>query len=88
VLTDHDYPDRRRFLIDESSGFQPIHAGHSNIHQYEIRFVLFCLTNAINSVHGFANDLDVRFQMEHFANTATDYLTIIHDEHTKDGCIH
>jgi hypothetical protein len=26
--------------------------------------------------------------MEHFANTATDYLTIIHDEHTKNGCIH
>jgi len=60
-------------------GLQPVHLGHSDIHQNHVGSKLQGQGYCLASVLRFADDEQIRFEFEHLANSFADDLVILSD---------
>ena len=66
---------------DPPGGFQPIHFGHLDVHEHDIRIELLRELDRLGAVSGLANDLEVGFGLEYQAEARPHELLVVSQQH-------
>ena len=74
---EHEDANRWRVADDLSGGLDPVHPGHSHVHQRDIRLGLQRLGHGGRAIGGFADDVDVSDVAEQPREALPDKLLVV-----------
>jgi hypothetical protein len=79
-LSDDDHIAGGKVTANDAGGLKSVHAGHRNIHEYDVWAKLYCFFSGFNPVLGLAANGPVAMRRQQGANTISDSVMIIHEQ--------
>jgi hypothetical protein len=90
ILKGDEHDDGFRVSLGEPpGGFEPIHLGHVDVHQNEIRMVMVCITESLRAGCGISDRLKAAGRIYHGSSDPAKSRLVIDDHNSDaDGSVH